>query len=120
MGEGRMTRTRQARCERGPHQENFTASTGQVKCSCVSVSVATGPLSLLLKQDVVGKGKGAVTAPFFQLGCIRFLHMCAQCKSNRWGKSRELRESLCTGGVEEVVCAKQQFCFPYYSVGTLS
>ena len=77
MGEGRMRCAKQVRSERAPHQENVTASTGQVKCSCVLVSVVTGPLSLLLKQDVVGKGKGAVTAPFFQSVRIRFLHMCA-------------------------------------------
>lgn len=77
MGERRMTRARQVWCERGPHQENFTASTSQVKCSSVSVSMVTGPLSLVLKQDVVGKGKGAVPAPLFQSVCIHFLHVCA-------------------------------------------
>lgn len=67
-------------CEGSPRQENFSASTDQVKCSCVLVSAIPGPLSFLLKRDVAEKGKGAVTAPFFRSVCIGFFHMCVMQK----------------------------------------
>lgn len=51
MGERRMT------CKtivKGSLQERFSASTGWVKLICVPVRMVTGPLSLLLKQAVLG------------------------------------------------------------------
>lgn len=45
----------QDNCEISPHQESFSASTSPVKLICVPVRMVPGPLSLLLKQDVVGE-----------------------------------------------------------------
>lgn len=110
--EGKMTHARAVRCERGTSHTTLLAAAGLHIAVCCSEQ----PLVLWAYcWSKVLRGREKMLH-LFPSTCVH----SAKATASEWEKAECSLGSLHAAGVKAVACAEQQFCFPVYSLGTLS